>query len=163
MNRFKNRIYTFCEERASQAMQPALEKAEQVSYESMSEASRKLLRSVAEYSISNGEPAPDAYQKIVQQVFGPSLGRISSDMRVPLMIAAIFMEKKKWISFHSSYIDSFLKYYNSATYSVSKAYVESFVEVATEKKKRKKASKAEKSLSPTVKFGYSDNIDDYED
>lgn len=148
MNRFRKRIKNFCDDRAEEAIGLALDKAKKVTYESLSDSSRELLRSVARESIANGEPAPDAYKKIVQHIFGPHVSRVSSDIRVPFIIAALILNKEEWISFHSRHIDDFMQYYNTATYSVSKAYVASFVEVAKEKSKRKKAepNKAEKSL-----------------
>lgn len=161
MNRFKNRIQNFCKERAEQAIQPAIRKAKDISYSSLSSVSKQLLRKIAEDSINNQEIAPESYRDIVQKVFGSDSGRISSDMRVPLIIAGIFMSKNEWISFHSFYVDSHMKYYNVATNSISKAYVESFVEVA--KEQRKKASKAEKSLLNTNEYNFSDTSDEYED
>jgi len=143
MNRLKKRIHSFCNKRAQSIMTAATEKAKDVSHKTMSDASRRLIRSVAEQSINDGQPAPDAYKKIVEQVFGNHVSRISTDMRVPMIVAAIVMNKKEWIYFHSSHINDFLNYYNTATYSVSKAYVASFIEIA--KQKRQKTDKVEKS------------------
>jgi len=159
MNRLKKRIHSFCKNTADEILESATKNAEAISYKTMSPDTRSLLRSVAEHSMKHGEPAPDAYKRIVEQVFQKHVRRISNDIRIPIIVAALVMSKDEWASFHSMHIDRFLNYYSIATYSISKAYVATFVEVA-KNRKRTKAKPAENSQShstfPNDQYEYED-------
>lgn len=146
MNRLKTRIKTFCEERAADVIEAALDKAKDITYEKLSSTSQQLLRDVAIQSMSAGETPDEAYKSMVDDVFGSDIGRISSDVRVPMLVAALFMSKEDWIAFHTTHVNAYIGYVSYATYYLSKAYLTAYTEIVSENK-RQKAEKAEKSAT----------------
>ena len=145
MNRLKIRIKTFCEERAKDAIEVALLKAKDTKFDHLSKTSQDLLMEIAKSSIDSGETPDDAYKSMVDSVLGSDVSRISSDMRVPMIVAALFMNKEEWIHFHSTHMNEYISYISHATYYLSKAYITAYTKIVSENKKRQKAKKAEKS------------------